>query len=105
MIFSPLGTTVFTYDQIQVDGHPIERIGDKFKTKSFKLVGVHLDDKLSWINQATHIRNKLASANYTLARVRKLVPQRAKLVIYNSLFRCHMENSLLVWGDCNGASH
>ena len=53
MIFSSLGKTHYTYNNISIDGNQIERIGEKFKTKSFKLVGVTLDDKLSWGHHKT----------------------------------------------------
>ena len=100
MIFSPQGTTVFTFNQIKIEGEEIERIGDKFLTKKFKLVGVNLDDKLSWVHHATHVRNKLASANYALAKVRRLVPFNVKMIIYNALFKCHLDNALITWGGC-----
>ena len=56
MIFSPLGKTHYTYNKIRIGGEEIERIGEKFKVKSFKLVGIHLDDKLSWTHHLNHIK-------------------------------------------------
>ena len=73
----------------------IERRGEDCEDKYFKFVGILLDENLSWVHHLNHIRGKLSSANYAIAKVKNLLPKKIKLNIYNSLFRSHLEYSLL----------
>ena len=59
---------------LEIEGVEIERIGNRFPTKSFKLVGVHLDDNLNWNEHTSHVRGKLSKTNYGLARAKKNPP-------------------------------
>jgi hypothetical protein len=47
---------------------PVEK---EFETKSFKFVGVHLDETLNWEYHINHVNNKLLSAIYAINQVKK----------------------------------
>ena len=98
--FGPNNNSNPFYYQLKIEGINIERIGYRFKTKSFKLVGIMLDDKLNWAQHAGYIRGKLSRANYALARAKRILPLKIKLMTYNSLLKCHMDYCQPIWGNC-----
>ena len=76
----------------------VERIGTGCKDSSFKFVGHHLDEYLSWDMHIKHVTAKLASSNYAIARTRNFLPIKIRKSLYNSLFRSHAEFGILSWG-------
>ena len=62
-----------------------------------------LDDKLSWDGQHAHVYQKAAAGTFMLARLKRTVPRRIRLMIYNSLVRPYFEYCIEVWG-CSKAS-
>ena len=85
---------------LKIGGTKIDRIGLRFPTKAFKLVGVYLDDYMKWGEHAKHVCSKLARTSYALVRLKNMVPVNIKLQIYRSLFKCHIDYCLPVWGNC-----
>ena len=81
----------------------IEQIGLNCETKWFKFLGMHLDDKLSWEDQHAHVYQKAAAGTFMLACLKRTVPCRIRLMIYNSLVRPYFEYCIEVWG-CSKAS-
>lgn len=43
--------------------------------------------------------NKLLIANFTIARLKNVLPMKIKITLYNSLFRSHLEYSILTLGN------
>ena len=83
---------------LNIDGTQIEQIGDDCKEKYFKFVGLRIDENLTWKYQIQHVRGKLASANYAISKTKNFLPKAAKLTLYNSIFKSHMDYGLLCWG-------
>ena len=104
MLFGPNGQSPPLPNKLTILGTEIERIGYRFLTKNFKLVGVLLDDNLDWKEHARHVKNKVAKANYCLARAKKCLPKHIKFMVYNSLIKCHLEYCLPIWGNCGSQS-
>lgn len=86
-----------------IDNSEIERIGKDCKDNSFKFVGVHIDEFLSWKDHIKHVNSKLASSTFALSKVRNVLPEKTKLLIYNSLFRSHLEYCIIAWGKSNNS--
>ena len=84
---------------LTLDNTNLERIGTGCTEKYTKFVGIRIDDQLKWTHHTSHVRNKVASANFHLARIKNLLPERTKKTIYNSLLRPYLEYGLLVWGS------
>ena len=103
MLFSPNGYSPPLPSPLKIGMVHIDRIGDRFETKSFKLVGVHLDDILKWQEHIKGVRSKLAKTSLALARLKRTLPQDIKLQVYNSLFKCHMDYCLPIWGECSSS--
>ena len=74
-------------------------------TKSSKLVGINLDDQLKWNEHANKVRSKLATTANAIARIKNTIPNQIKLQTYNSLFKCHLEYCLPIWGGCSNSSN
>ena len=104
MIFSPKGSFHTLDNDVKVGQEVVERIGSQCKTKSFKLVGVLLDDKLNWSHQVDLVKKKLASCSYALRGLKSLLPTNIKLLMYNSLFRSHLDYGLPIWGGATAST-
>ena len=63
----------------------------------------YLNDKLSWEGQRAHVYQKALAGTFMLAHLKRTVPHRIRLMIYNSLVRPYFEYCIEVWG-CSKAS-
>ena len=92
MIFSHKDTK----EKLFIQDTEIERIQDN---SSFKLVGVHLDPKLTWKNHIANIRSKIGQAMSLIIRSKNYLPKKIKILLYKSLIQSHIEYCLPVWGN------
>ena len=83
---------------LNIENEPIERIGHGCKEESFKFVGHHLDEFLDWDHHITHIKNKLSKSNYIISCSKNFIPLSVRKLLYNSLFRSHLEFGIIAWG-------
>ena len=88
------------YKDLFFAGDLIERIGEDCKTKSFKFVGTLIDDQLKWIHHISSLKNKLNSANFTLAQVKNILPLFVRRSIYECLAKSHINFSNIMYGAC-----
>jgi hypothetical protein len=58
--------------------------------RSFKLLGIYLDENLSFNQHCNHVCNKLSQANYIINKVKNFLPRPALRTIYFSLFQSHL---------------
>lgn len=84
--------------KLNIGGQVIERIGTDCETKSFKFVGHHLDEFLSWDEHIKKVRNKLACANFKISQTKNILPINIRINLYNSLFRPYLEYGIVNWG-------
>ena len=84
--------------ELLIGGKFISRIGEDFKEKSFKFLGHHIDENLTWVHHMDHVNKKLVSANYALSRSKSLLPRRILKNIYRSLFESHLHFGSIVGG-------
>ena len=89
--------------KLYIDNCTIERIGAGCNDNSFKFVGVKIDEFLQWKDHITSVKSKLSSANFALSRVKRLLKEDTKLIIYNSLFRSHLEYCIIAWGNSDAS--
>ena len=69
--------------------------------ESIKLLGVHLDEELNWNRQINEVNKKARNAVRNLQRVNLLLPQKSRMLLYNSLVATHFNYADTVWGGCN----
>jgi hypothetical protein len=58
--------------------------------KSFKLLGVYLNENMTFNQHCNHVCNKLAQANYVINKVKNILPRNALRTLYFSLFQSHL---------------
>jgi hypothetical protein len=72
---------------------PLTRIHSSHNDKnyrSFKLLGVKLDENLTFQANTEFILSKLNRAIFMINRAKNFLPKRALLTLYHSLFHCHL---------------
>ena len=84
---------------IKIGNEEVERIGQDCPTKSFKFVGIMIDEFLSWNYHINHVANKISSSLYALRQVKNLLPVKIKKLLYNSMVKPHLDYGILVWGQ------
>ena len=95
MIFSKLKDVPKLY----LMNKEIVRVHEQGQEQSFKLVGVKIDDSLSWHHHVEHIRQKVNTALGMMRRSKKVIPPAIKKMIYNSLIQSHLSYCQVIW--CN----
>ena len=76
-----------------IDNHPIEQVAQS------TILGVTLDQKLSFKPHIDTIQKKLSSALYIYSNIRDVIPSRVARGLYFSLFQSHINYCILVWGN------
>ena len=79
--------------EICLDGHEIERV------KTYKCLGVMLDETLSWNEHISEVTLKVAKVLAALRRLRPVCPQQILTTIYKSLVLPHLDYCSAVWGS------
>lgn len=64
---------------------------------SFKLLGVYFSENMQWDDHINHILLKTSQVVGLLLRHRSILPQKVKLILYNSLFCSYLNYCTLVW--------
>ena len=83
---------------VKIGNEYIERVGDTSKEKSFKLVGIQIDEKLKWVEHINYIAKKINYANYGLTRIAKTLNMENKKLLYSGLIHSHLVYGLPMWG-------
>ena len=76
----------------------IDRVWSKGKEQSFKLVGIHVDEKLKWDKHIHYIARKMDWALYGLNKVNKQLTSSNKKLLYSGLIHSHLVFGLPIWG-------
>ena len=84
--------------ELSIDNVPIEQVS------SVKLLGIYVDENLTWHSHIDKLCKKIASAIGAIKRVKPFVPQSTLLSIYNSLVQPHFDYCSLVWGNSGKTS-
>jgi len=83
--------------KIMLNGNAIDKIGENEEEKSFKYVGVHIDERLTFKYHKNEIISKLRR-NLGLITTNKYLPKNIKILIYNSLLKPYLEYAICIWG-------
>ena len=62
-----------------------------------RLLGVHIDPNLSWSTHVENLRKKLLKQIALLARIKKFVPIRYRIILFNASIRPILEYCVSVW--------
>jgi hypothetical protein len=80
---------------IQVNDEPIPSV------KKTKLLGVQLDNNLTWSDQITHIHNQIVRNLYLLKRIKPYLSINDRKQFYNSYILPHFDYCSVIWGNCS----
>ena len=100
IIFRPQTAQTMDYERsLEINEQNIERIGNNLNTKSFKFLGINIDETTSWKFHIDHICNKKSSANYIIKKAKHFLPNSCLMTLYQSLIQCHINYGLEAWGS------
>jgi hypothetical protein len=87
IIFRPQIAQTMDYERsLKINEQNIERIGNNLNTKSFKFLGIQIDETKS-------------SANYIIKKAKNVLPISCLMTLYQSLIQCHINYGLEAWGS------
>ena len=92
MLFSMLGKKINFLDSLRLNGGLIiERV------KTYKYLGLILDENLTFTDHVHSLEKKLAPANGVLWKLNNVLPFHHKKVVYNTLFQSHLSYMSSIW--------
>ncbi len=74
---------ISTLDRIHSNHHDPE-------SRSYKLLGIHFDENLTFNHHTSILTKKLSKAIYCINRVKNILPNKALLSLYFALFHSHL---------------
>ena len=84
---------------IKIGNEEVERIGQDCQIKSFKFVGIMIDEFLSWDYHINLVANKISKSIFALRQVKNILPMKIRKLLYNTMVKPHLDYGLLVWGQ------
>ena len=67
------------------------------ENREFKFLGFYIDENLDFKQHIKSINQKLNSANFVLRKVKNMLPTSQKIMIYNAIFKPHLEYGTPIW--------
>ena len=90
--------------KIKIGNEEIERIGENCKTKSFKFVGIFLDEFLTFEHHVKHVAHRISGSLYALKQAKSVLSTKILKLLYNALVKPHLDYGLIVWGGTKSKS-
>ena len=75
----------------------IGRVTSNDYLPAIKFLGVFFDPNLNFKHHTSNLKNKLSKAVYALRSVKNTLGQKSLLLIYNSIFHCHLLYAIQIW--------
>ena len=82
----------------KIDNVIVDRVGESCAEKCFKFVGHLIDENLTWSYHIKEIARKLTFTNFTIRRLKNVLPLSGRFMLYNSLFKSYLEYGILAFG-------
>ena len=77
---------------LQISNTNIEKVNE------FNFLGLTLDTRLDWKRHSNNTSNKISRTIGVLNKLKLVLPQHIKTIIYNTLILPHLNYSILCWG-------
>ena len=71
------------------------------QTHEERLLGLDIDPSLSWSSHVANLRKKLLKRVAVLARIKKFLPVKYRIILFNASIKPILEYCVSVWGSCN----
>jgi len=78
--------------EIFIDSHQVEFVNN------FKFLGIVLQQNLKWNTHVDMISKKISKTLGIMRRLKKIVPLKTMLNIYNALILPHLNYGIIIWG-------
>jgi hypothetical protein len=88
MVYSKVDSIPDTL-QLSILGHQILRVCENGPEKTFKLVGVHLDEKLTFKHHITTVQKKIGQSIAMICRSKKTLPKQIRILLFKALVMSH----------------
>jgi exonuclease III len=97
MIFSSSYNKIENPKQLNLESGMIIK-----REKCCKYLGLLMDEHLRWNEHISHVEKKVSSCNAVLWKMRRLIPQKSKILIYDTLAQSHLMYMSPTWGLASG---
>ena len=91
---------------LAINGQKISRIShdESENEKSFKFLGIHIDETLSWKYHINYINKKISNAVFHINKVKHNLPKSSLKTLYYALIHPHIMYGITLWGSACNAS-
>ncbi len=97
ILFGPHNVNIRHNDGlIHLNGENFDQVSNSSNEKSFKFLGIHIDENLSWKYHIQKISKKISSANYIIKKVKNILPSNSLRNLYTSLVHSHIKYGLQI---------
>ena len=69
-----------------------------------KILGVHIDSKLSWDAQINAVKKKSLNVTRNLHRINNVLPLKHRIQLYHTLIEPHFSYGDIIWGGCGAVN-
>ena len=83
--------------------YPISGVQSNDNSPAVKFLGVYFDPDLNFKFHISFLRKKLSKALYALRTVKNTLNQQSLLLLYNSVFHCHLLYAIHIWSCTNSS--
>ena len=83
---------------VKIGDHHLQRVWRNGKETAFKLVGIWIDEELTWGEHIEKTRKKINSALYGLSKTKKYLSRPNKTLLYMGLIQSHLTYGSPIWG-------
>ena len=80
---------------ININGRQIKN------TKQEKLLGVVIDNNLTWHSQVKKVKQTIAFKLSIFRKIRHYLPTKTRILYYNYYIKPHLQYCCTIWGQCN----
>ena len=63
------------------------------------MLGVHIDDNLTWTNHSQHVSKKISSYLWLLFQIKSYLSLQHRVLFYNAYIKPHFEYCCVIWGN------
>ena len=71
-------------------------------TNTHKILGVHINENLTWNAQFQFVVKKVSSHLWLLSRISSYLSLEDRLLVYNVYIRPHLDYCSMIWGNSTG---
>ena len=100
ILFRPRNyTTNISQNRIYLNGEEVDQISNINNETSFKFLGLHVDESLTWKYHVKKVCARIARSNYILNKVKNFLPYSTLNTLYAAIVQSHINYGLIIWGN------